>query len=564
MKDLAKAAEVWGISTEYEDSQGNIKKVPEETVLSVLHLMDDSAPPPQERTSIQILRRKSACHFPRKLRTWGWAVQLYAARSQKSWGIGDLGDLKELGTWAANMGAGLIMINPLHAVAPAKPQQASPYFPSSRVYRNPLYLRIEDVPGSQEAGLDELAGEGRALNASRFIDRDAIFDLKLRALERIWESGAPKGGFEDYIKEEGETLLDYATYCVAVEKYGISGQTWPSSLRSRSPDSVEQLQEQTAGRIRFHQWIQWLIHQQLDAASKEISIVSDLAIGVDPAGADAWMWQDIFVDGASIGAPPDEFNEAGQVWGLCPMDPWKLASNSFEPFQKTLSASFRRAGGLRIDHVMGLFRQFWVPDGITPGEGTYVRYPAQALLEKVAGESRRNEALVIGEDLGTVEQGVRDEMAQRKMLSQRVLWFESGPPESWPMLSMASVTTHDLPTIAGLWSGSDLALQRRFGQPNEEATEALIKRLASTLRLPQDTPIEDVIRATHEQVARASSAIAVAGLDDAAAVEERPNLPGSRRPENWSLALPVSLEGLYDSRLATDIAAILRERPGGV
>lgn len=539
MKDLSTLADLWGVSTQYQNFRGETQRVPEETVERLITSMGGSESP--LKTARKPIRR-SSCYLPKGLRTWGWSVQLYAARSHRSWGMGDLGDLREIGIWASAMGAEMLMINPLHAPAPTKPQQPSPYYPSTRVYRNPLYLRMEEIPGSEDAKIDDLAARGRALNLSSRIDRDAIFDLKTEALERIWAIHKTDDAFDDYISQEGSVLLDYARHCVKTEKRGS-------------------VQADDGDRIRFHQWVQWLIDQQLERASKEIALVTDLAIGVDPAGADAWLWRDSFVTGVSIGAPPDDFNPSGQDWGLPPLNPWKLRETSFEPFSKILSSAFRHARGLRIDHVMGLFRQFWVPSGMSPTEGGYVLYPDKNLLQIVARESRRHKSLVIGEDLGNVEPRVREEMRARRMLSQKVLWFERHPPASWPYLSMASVNTHDMATIAGLWSGKDVEVQRKFREEtSEQAHKELMGRLSNELQIGPSTRIPDMTIALHDHIAKAPSAIALASLEDAAGASERPNLPGTMRPDNWSLGLPISLEELFESRLATEIAQVLSSR----
>jgi 4-alpha-glucanotransferase len=539
LKDRHSLAEKWGVLRQYKNHRGELEQVPEETIDRLLLAMGVTEG--QSPKSQLHFHRRSACYLPKNLRTWGWSVQLYAARSLRSWGIGDLGDLREIGGWAASQGAGMLMINPLHAPAPVKPQQPSPYYPSSRVYRNPLYLQIEEIDGANDAQINELAAHGRALNRTPRIERDEILDLKMEALTRIWALCQVDAAFDDYVTREGQVLLDYATHCATTE----------TQNRGKVTDD----------RIRFHQWIQFLLDQQLERAARSIPMVTDIAIGVDPAGADAWIWRDVFVKGVSIGAPPDEFNRAGQDWGLPPTNPWKLASASFEPFTKTLTSAFRHAAGVRIDHVMGLFRQFWVPHGMGPKEGSYVRYPARSLLRLVSRESRRHKALVIGEDLGTVEPKVRDEMRARKMLSQKVLWFERDAPASWPFLSMASVNTHDMATIAGLWSGSDIDVQRKYREePSEQANKELIDRLSVSLQIGPSTPVPDVILAMHDHIAKAPSAIAFASLEDATAASERPNLPGTMRPDNWSLAIPLPLEELFESPLAAGIADILRSR----
>jgi 4-alpha-glucanotransferase len=319
--------------------------------------------------------------------------------------------------------------------------------------------------------------------------------------------------------------------------------------------------------VRFHQWLQWLLDRQLGEASSHLPVVHDLAVGVDPAGIDAWLWQDSFARGMKVGAPPDEFNTHGQDWGLPPFDPWKLRAAGYVPFAETIRGALRHAGGLRLDHVMGLFRLFWIPDGVSPADGAYVRYPADDLLDIVALESHRAGAYVVGEDLGTVEEHVREELGERQVLSYRLLWFEDRPPQEYPVQALAAVTTHDLPTVAGMWTGSDLEDQRRIGlEPNEESTEAIRNRLTTTLGLADDAAPEEVVAGTCRLLAAAPSMLVTAALDDALAVEQRPNMPGTTDEwPNWSIPLPMPLEQIEDDPRPRRMAEILsRRRPGQV
>ncbi|HEY3592839.1 MAG TPA: 4-alpha-glucanotransferase, partial [Polyangiaceae bacterium] len=413
------------------------------------------------------------CFLPEDLFTWGFAVQLYATRSRKSWGIGDLGDLRTLSRWSAGLGAGMLLVNPLHAATPTLPQQPSPYYPSSRLYRNPLYIEIRGVPGAADLG-DELAPlveRGEALLRLPTLDRNAIFPLKMRALEKLFARFSGSKAFDAYLRQEGSALEMYATFSALAEQHGPNWRQWPRGLSKPTGDQVNPFRRARARRIRFHTWLQWLIDAQLARAGKEIPLVGDLAVGIDPGGADAWIGQDMFAEGMEVGAPPDEFNTLGQKWGLCPLDPNGLRAEGYEPFVHIVRSAMRHMGGVRLDHVMGLFRLYWIPSGKKPKDGVYVRYPALDLLGIVALESVRARAYVIGEDLGTVEDEVRRELAYRRTLSYRVLWFERGAPETYPERAVATVTTHDLPTIAGLWSGSDLATQEALGlAPNVKGT----------------------------------------------------------------------------------------------
>ncbi|HXT59566.1 MAG TPA: 4-alpha-glucanotransferase, partial [Pirellulales bacterium] len=411
---------------------------------------------------------------------WGWAVQLYAARSADSWGIGDFADLRRLAEWSRTLGAGMLLVNPLHATSPVDPRQASPYYPSSRRFRNPLYLRVEEAPGASQAGLDleSPAAAGRALNFERYIDRSAAFELKRQALETIWDRFSGDVEFHRYCAEQGRALEEFAAFCCLAERHGGDWRQWPAEWRRADKSAIRRAAEQQPGRFAYHQWVQWLLDEQLARAAKAAPFVQDLPIGIDPGGADAWVWQDELAAGCSVGAPPDMFNTLGQDWGLPPFIPHKLRQAGYRPFVETIRATLRHAGGLRIDHVMGLFRLYWIPQGMGAQHGAFVRYRPEELLAIVALESQRAEAFVVGEDLGTVEPGVRERMAEHGLLSYRVLWMEEGPPQEYPELAMVAVTTHDLPTIAGLESGRDLAAQKSLRlKPNEEATQKLRQRL---------------------------------------------------------------------------------------
>lgn len=513
---------------------------------------------------VRVIVSPGMCFVPLSLRIWGWAVQLYAARSRGSWGMGDLRDLRSLGEWARGMGAGALLVNPLGAVMPGAGQQASPYYPSSRCRLNPLYIRVQDVPGAHALpDLQDLVRAGGRLNDDRRIDRDRVYALKIQALERLWARFRDAhGAFDDFVAREGEALRDFATYTTAAEVHGRDQTKWPPGLRSPSGAGTARFRRDRRERIRFHMWLQWIADAQLAAAARRCPLIADLPVGVDPAGADRWMWSGAFAEGVTVGAPPDEFNTRGQDWGLPPFDPWKLRTAGYEPIIQTLRAGMRHAAGLRIDHVMGLFRLYWVPHGEDPSRGAYVRYRHDDLLDIVALESARAGAYVIGEDLGTVEPLVREQMAARNLLSYRLMLFENDPPRAYPELACAAITSHDLPTIAGLWTGADLDEQRDLGlDPNPEAMSESRRKLKKQARVRDDASVGDVIERVHRSLARAPSEILLATLDDAAASIERPNHPGiAGEGRNWSLALPLSLERLKRRDLPRRIAAALARR----
>jgi 4-alpha-glucanotransferase len=497
------------------------------------------------------------CHLPAGLHTFGFAVQLYAARSHASWGIGDLADLAEIGRWARGLGAGALLVNPLHAALPVPPVEPSPYSPASRLFLNPLYLRPEADTGGP--GLDDLAGAARALNRERRIERDRVLALKLTALQRRFAATAPIGTAEAAMA--GLPLLgEFALFCALAEREGPDWRSWPTALARRDPAALRKAAGELAERVRFHAWVQTLLDAQMAEASAELPLIQDLPVGFQPGGADAWLWQDLLAPGVTIGAPPDMFNPRGQDWGLPAFSPGKLRAAGYDPFIQTIRASLRHGGNLRIDHVMGLCRLWLIPPRSGPAEGAYVGYPLDDLLGIVALESVRHHAIVIGEDLGTVPSGLRGRLRRRGLLSYVLLLFDGRPPARWPRQALAAVTTHDLPTVAGLWDGSDLAAQRRLAlSPSARMAGELVERIGEG-GLDRGCPAADAIVNAHRQLALSPCALIAATLEDVAAVRERPNQPGTTTAQNpnWSLALPLPLEELRQLPMATRLAGILR------
>jgi 4-alpha-glucanotransferase len=502
------------------------------------------------------------CVLPAGLRAWGWAVQLAATRSHRSWGIGDLGDLRALATWAADAGAGFLAVSPLGAPNPGPSPEPSPYYPSTRRFGNPLHLCVEALPGAEAVA--DLAAVGRALNDEPLVDRPRAWALKLEALERLWTTpgAVDRAGLDAWRAAAGPALDRWATFVVMSERFGPGWRSWPAALRDPSSAEVARVAREHADRVAFHAWIQRCFDRQLADASAPLRRIADLPVGVDPGGFDAWDWQAQLAAGASVGAPPDRFNHAGQDWALPPFIPHRLREARYGPFIATLRAHLRHAGGLRIDHVLGLFRLWWIPRGDGPARGAYVRYPTEELLEIIALESVRAGALVIGEDLGTVPAGVRRELHRRRLLSTRLALFERLPPARYPRQAVAGVTTHDLPTIAGAWSGSDLDDQAASGVPPDADGLALLRaRLVAAAGVGADATLDGLVVALHRAVAASPSALVAATLEDALRVERRPNLPGTVAPQrdNWSLALPVRIEDLgVDLRVRALVGAMRR------
>ncbi len=501
------------------------------------------------------------CWLPED-RAWGWTVQLYATRGRGSWGIGDLADLRAVREMAAGQGAGFVLINPLHAVAPTPQQEASPYLPATRRFRNPAYLRVEEVPGADRVDV----GSGTDLSDGELIDRDAIWARKREALRRVFDAtGRDDPAFPDWWWHQGQKLQDWATWCALADVHGPDWHTWPEDLRDPRSDAVGRFVAEHERDVAFHAWLQWCLSLQLERATEGMTVIQDLPIGVAGGGADAWTWQGVLAQGATVGAPPDAFNANGQDWGSPPLVPWRLRAADYEPFVESIRATMAGAGGLRIDHVMGLFRLWWVPAGdpgspSSPADGAYVRYPAEDLLDIVALESHRAQAVVVGEDLGTVEEGVREALTEHGILGYRLLWFEEDDPSGWPAEAMAAVTTHDLPTVAGLWTGGDVEEQRELGTGSDEELErgrkALLERLPG---LRRNARPETAVRRAHELLARAPSLLLSATLEDALGVQRRPNVPGTTDRPNWSLPLPVPVEDLAGHPLLREVTRILAD-----
>jgi 4-alpha-glucanotransferase len=408
--------------------------------------------------------------------------------------------------------------------------------------------------------VEALGAQARALNAGPVVDRDAVWALKRRALDHLWAALGPDLRFERWRAEMGGELETYARFCALAEHHGSGWRDWPSEHRHPSAAGVASFAADRADRVAFWAWVQFLVDEQVQRAEEPVALLTDLAVGVDPDGADAWCLQDLLALDVRVGAPPDEFNRAGQDWGLPPFVPHALRAVAYEPLASLWRAAMGLGGGLRIDHVMGLFRLFWLPPGGSPTDGAYVRYPADELLGVLAIESVRAGAVVVGEDLGTVEEGVRDRLHAAGLLSYRLVWFEEAGPERFPPQALGAVTTHDLPTIAGVWSGADADDQRAAGvEPDEAALGRLRNKLVASSGLDGDAPVDEVIVAVHRRLAATPCALVGATFEDALALRRRPNLPGTttERP-NWSLGLPQPLEDALDDPLVGRVVAALR------
>jgi len=536
-------------------------------------------------------------------RGWGLATQLYSVRSKRSWGIGDFADLADLAAISGARGADYVLVNPLHAAEPVPPVQPSPYSPSTRRFFNPLYIRIEAIPElaylrpRKRAALEKLHEEVSGLNkeATR-LDRDAVYAAKLQALEMLYHtrrSPARQAAFDEFCHLSGKGLEDFALWSAIREDVAPGDRLWTDPAYAIGTPEAEALREKLADRIGFHRWLQWICDEQLENAQRtalrsgmRLGVVHDLAVGVDHSSADAWTLRGVLAPNTSVGAPPDMYNQQGQDWGQPPWHPARLAEAGYQPFRNMLANVLRHAGGIRVDHILGLFRLWWIPMGNAPGDGAYVRYDHEALIGILALEAHRAGAVVIGEDLGTFEPWVRDYLAARGILGTSILWFEydgDSPlaPEKYRTQALASVNTHDLPPTAGYLAGDHVGLRSRLGllerSEQEERAEhnASLEKMFALLRergyLSEGSAFdgtglaseEHTIEALHLLLAQAPSVLLGVALVDAVGERRVQNQPGTTEElyPNWQVPLggpdgrPVYLDDLPGNKRFNSLLA---------
>jgi len=545
------------------------------------------------------------CFEPQVLRgdgrLWGVAVQLYTLRSRGNWGIGDFADLEEVVRRCAPHGAGFIGLNPLHALFPANPWHFSPYSASSRHFLNVLYIAVERLPEFAECAeargrvaMPQFQAELERLRATASVDYPGVANAKLPVLELLYAHfrrehigrGSPRAdAFRAYIAERGESLRRHALYDAidahmrAQEGDGCWGwPVWPEALRDPAGAGVREFEAAHHERVEFYAWLQWLADEQLRAVQRvarelgmPIGLYGDYAVGVNPSGSETWSDQALYRKGAGVGAPPDALALKGQDWGIPPQDPNVLTQEQYEPFRNLIAANMRHFGALRLDHVMALFRQWWVPVGLGATDGGYVHYPLDDLLSVLALESERHACLVVGEDLGTVPPEMSHAMHERLVYSYRVLLFEKHAdgrfkaPAEYPRRAIATVTTHDLPTLNGYWTASDIELRQRLAlYPSEEmramvADERVRDRRALLVALG-DAGLKPVgcddsaqscdpalSRAVHEFLARSSAALVVLQAEDLVGMPDPVNVPGtSDEHANWQRKMNRGLEAIFD------------------
>jgi (1->4)-alpha-D-glucan 1-alpha-D-glucosylmutase len=563
------------------------------------------------------------CYHPPAIegarRVWGLALQLYGVRSLHNWGIGDYADLHRAVEWAAEAGASLVGVNPLHALFHHNPRHCSPYSPSSRQFFNVLHISIDALPELQEC--QEAAAKIRspafqaqlqALRAAPLVDYAEVGRAKYGILETLYRhfrshhlaNNTPRAeGFQAFQSRGGDDLYHFALYHALQAHFyqqegGLWGwPVWPEAYRDPASPEVHAFAAANAEAIEYQQWLQWLADQQLAAVGQRsfelglgVGLYQDLAVGVDKGSAETWINRDLYAMDAKVGCPPDEFNPLGQDWGLPPWIPQRLRQAAYAPFIAMLRANMQYAGALRIDHVMSLMRLYWVPPGQPGNEGAYVAYPLQDLLGILALESQRNRCLVVGEDLGTVPGEVREALHDLGVLSYRLFYFERGhdgsfqPPGHYPEQALVAATTHDLATLTGFWRGVDIDTRTQLGlYPSEELRSSQIigraddrARMLQALereellpagvgvdpvRVPEMPPV--LLRAIHRYLARSPAKLVLVQAEDMLGEAEQANLPGTTdQHPNWRRKLSLNLEEWADDPRTRAMAEAIAEERG--
>ena len=531
-------------------------------------------------------------------RVWGVNAQLYSTRSASSWGIGDAADLADLAAVCADKGADFLLVNPVHASQPVSPLETSPYLPVSRRWLNPIYIRPESIeeyaslPQASRVTIEQLRDETRQF-ATRddLIDRDCSWEAKSKALEIIF--AAPRSyhrqsQLDRFIERGGSELSNYALWCALVEREGTI--ELPEDLARSSAPRVELERLELADRVDFYQWCQWVAAEQLEHAQHvarevgmEIGIMADLAVGVHPYGSEKWSRPELFASGMSVGAPPDVYSQQGQNWSQPPWSPRSLAESGYLPLRDMVRAALANAGAVRIDHILGMFRLWWIPDGYAATEGTYVYYDHEAMMGVILLEAQRAGAVVIGEDLGVVEPWVRDYLRERGVLGTSVVWFEKEGggwplrPEHYRDRALAAVNIHDLPPTLGYIRGIQTTLRSELGLLTDDIEtvragdrlelEQVSARLLEYGCIDGAEPSErEIVEGLYRYVAKTPSKLVVASLVDAVGDVRPQNMPGTGADQypNWCVPLcdsdgdEVAIEDLPTDERLTSLFALLR------
>jgi len=518
-------------------------------------------------------------------RMWALAVQLYGVRSPRNWGCGDFSDLAALVDLAADVGAAGVGLNPLHALFEDRAADASPYAPNSRLFLNPLYIDVDAVPefpGLQAAGLEE---EVERLRRRDIVDYDGVAKAKTRALNVAYEAFLRQGSierrqaFDRFRHASGPTLVRFGCFEWLRRKFGHPWWEWPQAWRRVDDEKLAALRQSEAISIGLFEFVQWLAHEQLDRCRARASerrlplgLYLDIAVGVRSDGFDAWCDQDAILAGMAVGAPPDALNTAGQNWGLAGFNPAGLEERLFEPFRRMLKASMRYAGAIRLDHVLGLKRLYLVPHGVRASQGTYVRFPFEAMLAVAALSSQKYRCVVVGEDLGTIPENFRETLADWGIWTYQVMMFErSGagvffPPQSYRQNALVSFGTHDIATFAGWRDHHDLAVKQALGMDPGETGEQRHGALDALRQALQQHGLETAdFAAVARYLADTPSRLLVISVEDVLGVRDQVNLPGTTNEHpNWRRRLPVSLQDLKNQAALRSTAEIMRSAGRGL
>jgi 4-alpha-glucanotransferase len=566
MDDLAARARLWGIEPEYNDGFGRRHTARPDTLARLIAAISKGRERPNHLAAAAARPQRAFQGDGRRL--WGIAVQLYALRSRRNWGHGDFTDLSHLVALAAARGASAIGLNPLHALFADRAEQASPYAPNSRLFLNPLYIDVEAIaefPGVEPAGLgDEIA----ALRATDMVAYARVARAKLKALRLAHEcfrasaSAERRADFAGYRRQHNDALLRFACFEVLRQRYAPKPwPQWPEPWRHPDSTTLESFRGEHEADCEFHEFVQWVADRQLGTCQEiahqqgmPIGLYTDLAVGIDRHGAGAWIQQDVVLADVSIGAPPDEFNPAGQDWGLAPFNPHALPAHDFAAKRRLMDVTMRHAGAARLDHVFGLQRLFMIPPGSAAADGTYVRFPFEQLLRVISEESNKFRCIVIGEDLGTVPDNFHATLSRWGLWGCRVMLFERAadgsfrPPQSYPAEALASFNTHDMPSFRGWLEGHDLRVKRAIGVDPGETDEARARSQAALrealCRWAPTYPPDD-IAAIAAFLAATPSRLAVIALDDVLGVRDQVNVPGTvDQHPNWRRKLPIAIEDL--------------------
>lgn len=577
MDDVGELAARWGIELEFVDALGRPQRAEADTVRRIAESLAASGEPCQFGDAGGA--RQRAYQGDGQSRRWLLAVQLYGVRSATNWGHGDFTDLSMLISLAAKIGAAGIGLNPLHALFPDRPEEASPYAPNSRLFLNPLYIDVSAAPGFPGLVEARLVDAVEQLRGTSTVDYTGVARAKLLALRAAYAkfSQLPDEteDFENFRRDRGRSLQAFAAFETLRHRFpDAPWWEWPPEWREPTDAVLRSLRLSAGEEMAFHEYVQWIADRQLRrchelarALDLSIGLYVDLAVGVDAGGADAWAGNGNLLAGLSIGAPPDPLNTLGQEWGVTSYNPHRLAECDFAPLRDMLRCAMRYAGAVRIDHILGLKRLYVVPRGLGAAKGTYLRCPFESLLAVIAEESQRQQCIVIGEDLGTVPEGFREALAAWGIWTYVVMLFEREhdgafrAPERYPVDAVATFSTHDLATFSGWLSGHDLRVKRGIGMDPGERDDERERAVAALLQSRRRHGFEgEGFIPIARYLAATPARLVVISVEDVLMIEDQINVPGTvDQHPNWRRRLPVPVEALETDPRLHDLGEVFAQ-----